>query len=724
MADTSFLKSGDVLFQMKTLLRVSWVNKFCVLHGQSVNEHAYMELYDDKQSYNDYKQKQKKCDIKKLELQHLNSLKKSCERKKDGTEHMIEFRINKKWHFFLFKNESDFSDWYSKLESVYTGDSTSSRENSISIGDDNSDDEDEVVTVNSMYAQTDKVERFLVTVDESPLAKLCDIVGSMNLLLGTTDIAFEDTKSHNLKYSFQLCWMRRFGKIGNHQFSFQIGKKCPNGEGDILCQTDEAKKIHKLISKKSNSNGQTVIPHSSVKKVPEKIIQVAPSLRTSGRANEEPPLPKKSEDLGKNTSHGLINITPRHPGMNKKLPVLNPIVRDPSVNTANERLSVDDSGSDQKMDKGVQKKNGHLRPASYRSAQTNEVTKKLEEVLHSPPDNHQEPTKKDSVKTKEDKKREKEEKKERERREKEEKKEEERRMKEQEKERKLREKEAKKSGKKDKHRESEKLDSPNQRGSFKLGASRLYEDVDLVEPSSPTTPEPTQHYNRTDDPVQYAEPIKVKCESATNNEVLYDEAEPLNSKAPKKVVYAEPYTKKGGVPLPNTDVYTDVKLVKGDAWKSAGRETEEQEFEEDYVVIKRARDQMSKAPPPIPIKKYSDDEEVDDTYDMIGAKSKRSNNISETENLYGMASAKKVGKLPDVVEPEGDYRTDSDEGEEAVYDDPTYELDDYQTPGEISGGTTDNLSTYEEATPVSHKASTRKPATRIAPDADLYEEIS
>lgn len=135
---------------------MSWVKKFCVLYGATADEHAYLALFDDKKSFKEYKEKQKKCDMKKLELQHLKSLKTSSEKKKDGQEYVIEFKIHRKCHFLLFNKENDFADWHSKLESIYGGSNDGSRENSASYGDDDDScgENDEVITINQMYAQT------------------------------------------------------------------------------------------------------------------------------------------------------------------------------------------------------------------------------------------------------------------------------------------------------------------------------------------------------------------------------------------------------------------------------------------------------------------------------------------------------------------------------------------------------------------------------------------
>lgn len=251
-----------------------------------------------------------------------------------------------------------------------------------------------------------------MTVEDTSMAKLCNIVGEMTLLVGKSDIAFEDRKTRNLKYTFQLCWMRRFGKVGSTTFNFELGRKCPNGEGEVQCETSSAKEIHKLLTKKSQSNSSTVIPHSPVMKVPDKVIQFQDN--SSDKEKDEPPLPMKSDLLGSTTAPVLLNVGSRHPGVAKKLPKLKQIVRQKSEDDSMPMKSHSVRAPVEK-DSQNSKDNGHVRPSSYRSAVSNTMmTKELEEKLHVKHEEHShdnEIAKKESVKTKEDKKREKEERK-------------------------------------------------------------------------------------------------------------------------------------------------------------------------------------------------------------------------------------------------------------------------------------------------------------------------
>ena len=92
------------------------------------------------------------------------------------------------------------------------------------------------------------------------MAKLCDIEGAMTMLVTNQCISFEDPKTRQNKYLFQLSWIRRFGQRNKDQFYFECGRKCPNGEGTVTCISQSAAEIHKVITTKSSSNASTVIP--------------------------------------------------------------------------------------------------------------------------------------------------------------------------------------------------------------------------------------------------------------------------------------------------------------------------------------------------------------------------------------------------------------------------------------------------------------------------------
>lgn len=235
-------------------------------------------------------------------------------------------------------------------------------------------------------------------------------------------------------------------------------------------------------------------------------------------------------------------------------------------------------------------------------------------------------------------------------------------------------------------------------------------------------------------PAEYAQSTKRNV-CASKSEDIYDEAlSPTTEKKmmPEKVEYAEPYSKKGGTPVSQEPaMYADVKTVEKDAWKKLGRKEEEEVFEEDYTNIKSARDQVNKqSPPPVPVKKYDDDDLDENLYNTVDLKKPRPRSKPPTENLYGMASATEVGELPTdmVLIPEKDYSSDSGESlqeEEATYDDPQYEG--YEAPSEIKRNASKKpkvIEAYEEAgipsNPIVQKQSTK----RVQQNEILYEEIS
>lgn len=322
--------------------------------------------------------------------------------------------------------------------------------------------------------------------------------------------------------------------------------------------------------------------------------------------------------------------------------------------------------------------------------------------------------------------------KEKERREKEEKRERERKEKELEKERKQREKEEKKSGKKDKPKDGMKNDIP--RMSIR---DRIYDEPEIAvsesEIISDGTYDEVSSPRQSHAPAEYAQSTKRNV-CASKVEDIYDEAlSPTAEKKmmPEKVEYAEPYGKKGGIPVSQEPaMYADVKTVQKDAWKKLGRKEEEEIFEEDYTNIKSVRDQVKKqSPPPVPVKKYDDDMD-ENMYNTVDLKKPRPPSKPCTENLYGVASATEVGELPTdmVLIPERDYSSDSGESlqeEEATYDDPQYEG--YEAPSEIKRNASKKpkvIEAYEEAgipvKPIVQKQSTK----RVQPKEILYEEIS
>lgn len=756
-----------------------------------------MEIYDDKQTFETSKNKGKKCD-KKIELEQVKSIKTSSENTAKGAEYQIEIRLNRQRHILMFNDEADFKDWFGKLNAaVDISDRGSVEGSTASIeGDDSESDNDEVVVLNQMYASTEIAKRFLVVVQPSDLAKLCGIEGEMTLLVGNTDLAFECPKTKRIKYTFQLSWMRRFGKYKTHNFNFEVGRKCPNGDGNITCLTEGAKLIHKLVTEKSSSHGKTVIPHRQDDNddnnphfkpaVPDSKPAVPDSKPAVKPREEKPPdLPPIIQERQPTVivQAPPTNLIRKHPGK-AKLPNLIPITpqNQDDVTSAAPKSPVTPPAPQRRGSKGQSlskskdndskgrtlAENGHLRPASYKVAVGSEFTKELEEKLHQGPTpddsalsgdsgKGHEPKKEDSLKTKEEKRKEKEEKK---RREKEEKKEKEREEKErkqrekeekeekerEEKERKQREKQEKKMSKvKDTDKKPEKSKFTN--SSFRSG-NNIYDEPELMPSENlhgdldagPLYDEATSP--RPNIPTEYAQPLKKSARgSSSAQDNLYDEGISSNtgsSASNDTVTYAEPYAQKGRAPGKQEPVtyaevgnvkkgkpaakqqpatYAEVSTLQNEAWKVFG--DEEKFHEEDYSNIKKAREQMVPAEPPIPVRDY-DEEEIDDTYDKVGFRNLNQSK-SNTANIYGTASATKVGDLSNIVQiPEADYHSSSDAEEENQYDDPQYEgyavpsevLNDHKKVAKVSDA-------YEEATPCKSASVKQKPANSI-----FYEEIN
>ncbi|XP_045188721.2 docking protein 3-like [Mercenaria mercenaria] len=769
MDESTLVKSGELCYQEKRFMKSSWVKKFCVLHKKTADSHAYMELYDDQEAFKQHKKKNKKCE-KRIELQHVRSIKSSSESTGKGMEHHIEIKLKlTQKHNLMFSKESDFTDWFAKLNSSVDIAEHGPGENSASYsGDiydsDDDDDDDEVITLNQMYASTDQAQRFEVEVESSDLAKLCGIEGKMMLLVGNNDLAFEDPKTKRVKYSFQLAWMRRFGKYKQQSFNFEVGRKCPNGEGSVTCITPSAKLIHKTVTQKSSSRSKLVIPHPHTEEEmgSRETKPASPSVSSMDEKQAEPSPPVK-ERQASNISQPIVNsLVRKHPGK-ANIPSLIPIGRPPIEEEEtfkkpktpphparrSSKGKLRNSGKESPEDERLPslEENGNARSTSYKVAvNSGDFTKELEQKLHVGNDESgsrdqekgHDPGKKDSVKTKEDKKREKEEKKERERREKEEKKERERKEKEMEKERKLREKEEKKGAKKDKNRDSNKSQEISSKP--RQMNERIYDEPEItITPSS--ADDPNSLYDEAVSPTQSNAPA-VYAQSAKRSvrvkktEDLYDEAVSADTGKmleTEKVEYAEPYSKKGGVPLAEEPaMYADVKTVGKDAWKKLGRKEEEEFFEEDYSNIKSAREIVQKQkPPPIPAKNYGDDDDSENMYNTLDLKKPKASSKSKPENLYGMASAKEVGKLPDIVQvPEADYPSDSGESlpeEEATYDEAQYEG--YEAPADIKKDSTKRPKVIEayEVAEVPVKPQTPKKQTqskKVVPQELIYEEVS
>lgn len=546
----------------------------------------------------------------------------------------------------------------------------------------------------------------------------------MSLLIGPQELAFEHPRTREIRYTFMIPWMRRFGKQNNLVY-FECGRKCPNGEGTVRCATESAKLIHSLLTTKSSSKGKTVIPHK-------------PSEQEIESANDNQPLRAAAI-----TAPSLaLNASRKHPGL--KLQTLVPIT--PKVSETEEDTRKQTPPVRKSVGKGSVKLE-EIENTEKKPGPVSDIAKELENKLNvedGKPGSFKTAGESRISKSKDDKKREKEEKKERERREKEEKKERERREKEEKKERERLEKEKKKSKKKEDH-------SPVPQLSVKR--NNIYDEPEIVIENS---------LHKVNDEVLYDEAItegatpmpaiigeyaeayqvkKVPARSSDNGMLVYDEAVTGNGgvRAPSQPAeYAQPVTKSGSVKSGvrnDMTAYTYVKPVEDNRWKSHCRTEEEEVFEEDYTNIKEARNEAKKQnneAPPIPNRGYSEqdnyeEDDGDNTYNVLDLKhSINKDTYKPPENLYGEASARKVS-LGDQVVPVragDDSDSEGEELEEDPYDHP--QLEGYEDPQELRKSANQPVpDAYEEAQTVRNvpQPANNLQVQRKVLREPLYEEV-
>ncbi|WAR21121.1 hypothetical protein MAR_015095 [Mya arenaria] len=484
----------------------------------------------------------------------------------------------------------------------------------------------------AMFTKAANVQKFAVIVEPSPLAKLCGVEGEMTIMLSDQQtMRFEDSKTHKSMYSFQLAWMRRFGKKGPSHFYFECGRKCPNGEGTVTCQTESARAMHKAITQLSKSRSDIVIPK---KKEGKHSKEPAEELRTSTGQITAP-------------SHAL-NVRRNHPGM-QKMPILIPI-KQPSNGDATFYEDAPSSPLRSSAGSGGSPVEAPSR-SSGKSKSKPDIVQELTEKVGSM-------IKKDDQKSIKSKDELKKEKKEKERREKEEKKERERKEKEEKREKEKREKDEKKKSKK-----IESTDMPVK----KRSKERIYDEPEIDYDNNQVVDDT---YDTAISPTPDTKQQPAKKRSVIKPDLLYEDAEPAcnnAASAQNAVEYAQPYIKKGGVPIPAQGVeYAEVGNINKAAWKEQGRTDEETIHEENYSNIKEAREEISN-PPSLPERRYNEDDDDDDgenmynTANLIPGKAKRHDN-KKPENIYGIKSAKPAG--PIMPDPAADYSSAEEEEEE------------------------------------------------------------
>lgn len=635
MGESSIAKSGNVSFQVKGFMRSSWQPRFLVLYSGSSDTHPHIELYDNQDKFNETKEANKKCD-KKIDLNRVKYINKSTQKSSSGVDHIIEIQCKKDKHVFSVDNEYEFNDWDYRLNKVVSVLPEKGGENSSHTDPGGGD---EVVTANLMYEQTSESIQFNVDVKEDKLALLCGIAGRHLLNISDREIAFEEIGTRRMKYSFNYSWLRKFGKKEG-VFFFECGRKCPSGEGEIQCFTDEAAKVHQIIISKSqqNLNSLRAPEPSRTKSLPTPVQHdSAQPAHTKASSRTLP------ADIDSNIGAPSLatNAVRKHPGLVKQ-PELIPI----RPASASERtsppvpkrtVSVSDRRSTSNSSKGDSiKKHGPV---------SENFTKELEHKIHSPAveaarlSKHEDKPPKDLRISKDKKKSEKEDKKKMEK--------EDKRKSEKE------DKKSEKEGKKDKKSDKE-MKKGNEDKKSKGLFSGKKKDKEEKEKSKPA---PTQiNPNFYEDVDQCLNKPKTDTNESSAN-YIYDEAISPKTKVhiAEPVEYATPYAKKGMSNVGGSDaaMYSDVKGVPDKAWITHGQE--EEIHEEDYLNIKDAREMKEKemkgrenVPPPLPQKLY----DLDDTYNTLdhGHITKPAAGAGAL-NIYGTAGAKPVGRIDIVQTP-------------------------------------------------------------------------
>ncbi|XP_060600526.1 docking protein 2-like [Ruditapes philippinarum] len=119
---------------------------------------------------------------------------------------------------------------------------------SVEVGSTEVDSNINVVDMTKTTSGGNQHDKFQVIIEPSQLTKMCAMEGEMTLSIKDKALYFKDKNTGITKYWFPFSWIRRFGK-DDSVFSFEVGRKCPNGEGHVICITKKAKQIHKKCIK-------------------------------------------------------------------------------------------------------------------------------------------------------------------------------------------------------------------------------------------------------------------------------------------------------------------------------------------------------------------------------------------------------------------------------------------------------------------------------------------
>ena len=143
--------------QFALFQKSSWVEKFCVLHKKTEDNHPFLEFFESRQAFIKCKEQKGKTEVKKIDLQQVRSIRHSAHKGSKQTEYHIEIKCRSHKIYLMFTHDNEAQDWYSKLGN--TVDIAERGEDGSSTGiidlvsqDIDSDDEnDEVITLNNLY---------------------------------------------------------------------------------------------------------------------------------------------------------------------------------------------------------------------------------------------------------------------------------------------------------------------------------------------------------------------------------------------------------------------------------------------------------------------------------------------------------------------------------------------------------------------------------------------
>ncbi|XP_060585466.1 docking protein 2-like [Ruditapes philippinarum] len=107
----------------------------------------------------------------------------------------------------------------------------------------------EVDNVINVVQSSTEGKEFQVTIMPSNLVKSCGIGGKMTLLIQDKDIVLKDSISQSEIYRFSMRWIRRFW-TEKSLFCFEVGRRCPMGDGQVCCKTKKEDKILEIIKHK------------------------------------------------------------------------------------------------------------------------------------------------------------------------------------------------------------------------------------------------------------------------------------------------------------------------------------------------------------------------------------------------------------------------------------------------------------------------------------------